>query len=587
MWYWLLFCPDKVSLCNFCCVCLFRSCFGIAAISMDVYDVRGEMENGKKRKICGTQLWKRREAEVTAQLAVTMEENVGLHRLLKQQKDLVDDKVHLLEQKKHKMKELRRQLRSRKSRVMELEAEKYFLAGDLHEKSIVETELRDKLAKTEEKVTEAKNNGKRKLWKSQHKTKLAVLKAFEWEETTANALFLRAVCAFWEVCSSSYNVEHELDHKTRMSQKDRMAVWKEITLTGWGGKLRMELEKDFMKSKRFCPMRLARESDVQSRFSVSAAREIGHCDPSRKKYERGLIPSDTTCRRVMNVVYNVAEQIGFSSFPVEENGNVWCWGDAEGLFTKGVNRYVYEVFCKIDPECEMAPQNKPWLVPLTGDLARVSFRGKSITRLPSQTLTGKTINQSSHMYTPAMAGYKDEKDMMPYFDEFVGAFETIKERGFCVVDDKKYNVNIKPVVVADMAFEHKYLERGGGSATTTCFCMFCSNTCHLRHKGYPGGCQKCRKSNCVYDAVTGVQQCKHHNVCTEDFLKGEEERFEDLTCRVCPNIPKSKLPVWESVAALRMECVMRCSTDEDRASLKKKTTAAQLEKWLLTKCRRK
>ena len=58
--------------------------------------MRGEMENGKKRKICGTQLWKRREAEVTAQLAVTMEENVGLHRLLKQQKDLVDDKVHLL-----------------------------------------------------------------------------------------------------------------------------------------------------------------------------------------------------------------------------------------------------------------------------------------------------------------------------------------------------------------------------------------------------------------------------------------------------------------------------------------------------------
>ena len=69
-------------------------------------------------------------------------------------------------------------------------------------------------------------------------------------------------------------------------------------------------------------------------------------------------------------------------------------------------------------------------------------------------------------------------------------------------------------------------------------------------------------------------------------MKGEEERFEDLTCRVCPNIPKSKLPVWESVAALRMECVMRCSTDDDMATLKKKTTAAQLEKWLLTKCRR-
>jgi hypothetical protein len=50
-----------------------------------------------------------------------------------------------------------------------------------------------------------------------------------------------------------------------------MMIWKEITLTGWGGKLRIELEKDFIKSKRYCPIRLARASDVQSRFNVSAA----------------------------------------------------------------------------------------------------------------------------------------------------------------------------------------------------------------------------------------------------------------------------------------------------------------------------
>ena len=55
--------------------------------------------------------------------------------------------MHKLEQKKQKLKELRHRLRIRKSRVEELEAEKYFLAGDLHEKSIVEKELRDKLAK--------------------------------------------------------------------------------------------------------------------------------------------------------------------------------------------------------------------------------------------------------------------------------------------------------------------------------------------------------------------------------------------------------------------------------------------------------
>ena len=69
--------------------------------------------------------------------------------------------------------------------------------------------------------------------------------------------------------------DHELDHEKRMSQKDRMMIWKEITLTGWGGKLRIELEKDFIKSTRYCPIRLARASDVQSTFNVSAAtREI-------------------------------------------------------------------------------------------------------------------------------------------------------------------------------------------------------------------------------------------------------------------------------------------------------------------------
>ncbi len=124
-------------------------------------------------------------------------------------------------------------------------------------------------------------------------------------------------------------------------------------------------------------------------------------------------------------------------------------------------------------------------------------------RLPSQNLTGKTMNQSRHMYTPAMAGYKDEASIMPLFEEFVQAFRVIEERGYCVVDNKEYKVNIHTFVVADMAFEHKYLGRGGGSGSTTRFCMFCSNPCHFRHKGYPGGCWKCRKLGIVYDAETG------------------------------------------------------------------------------------
>ncbi len=98
-------------------------------------------------------------------------------------------------------------------------------------------------------------------------------------------------------------------------------------------------------------------------------------------------------------------QIGFSSFPV--HGNVWCWGEADGRFTNGVNRYLYEVCWKIDPHSEMAPKDDPWLLPVMGDLTRVSFRGKAITMcgmkqadaiLPSQKETGKTMNQVRHMY---------------------------------------------------------------------------------------------------------------------------------------------------------------------------------------------
>ena len=367
-------------------------------------------------------------------------------------------------------------------------------------------------------------------------------------------------------------------------------------MNGWAGKLGVELEKEFIRSKRYCPIQMACASDVNCTFNVRAASDIAKCDLSRKKYERGLLPSDQTCRRVMQCVYNGAVQIGFSSFPVHENGNIWCWGDADGRFTNGVNRYVYEVYCKLDPNCELAPDDDPWLIPVTGDLTRVSFRGTAVTmcgvkqadaRLPSQQEKGKTMNQSPHMYVPALAGYADEKRMMPYFDEFVAAFREIEKRGYCVVNNEQFSVNIRSFVVGDLAFEQKYLGRGGGSFKTIRFCTMCSNTCHFRHKGYPGGCLKHRQLGKVYDEDTGVQTCLCHDVCTPAFLKWEKERFEDLSQRVATRIPMSKIPPWESVGALRGECVKRCVTPQDRQRVNKMTTEAQMQRWLLSKSRRK
>jgi hypothetical protein len=170
-----------------------------------------------------------------------------------------------------------------------------------------------------------------------------------------------------------------------------------------------------MRRKRYCAIKMSKALDMESKFNVKVSTDIQYCDPCRKKYSRGLLPpSDRTCRRIIQQrVYSAAEKIEFASFPVEQEGNIWCWGDENGdNFTKGVNCYVYEVYQKTAMNASVTESN-PWIIPLTGDLARVSLRGKGIPmcgvkeadpHLPSQFLTGKTMNQSKNLYTLAVAG---------------------------------------------------------------------------------------------------------------------------------------------------------------------------------------
>jgi hypothetical protein len=43
--------------------------------------------------------------------------------------------------------------------------------------------------------------------------------------------------------------DDDSNRKQRISQRDRFQIWKELTLDGWGGKMRLELEKEFFKVK--------------------------------------------------------------------------------------------------------------------------------------------------------------------------------------------------------------------------------------------------------------------------------------------------------------------------------------------------
>jgi hypothetical protein len=84
----------------------------------------------------------------------------------------------------------------------------------------------------------------------------------------------------------------------------------------------------------------------------------------------------------------------------------------------------------------------------------------------------------------------------------------------------------------------------------------------------------------VYDEATGVQKCRHHDVCDADFLKWQKERLQYLLENVAPRIPKTALPFYENTEGLRKECLRRCSNNKESNEVHKKKSVAQLEKWL-------
>jgi hypothetical protein len=431
-----------------------------------------------------------------------------------------------------------------------------------------------------DRVEKADNYARRR---SVRDNKKAVLQAFGWKLSKVNPTLLQAACGFWNATI----IECTEGGQSRASFKRRMDLWIDLTTHAFNGLALKAMEKQFYERAKFNVVEICRKGDCESQFNAGALQSMSNCQTGKKKYDRGLLCSDSTLRRMQKKVHGLAERLGFSSLPIEEKGNVWCWGDAQGNFVTAVNRYVYEIYVKA--RCPLVTREDPWMIPITGDLARVNFRGKAITmggpkradpRLPCQQKTMKTSNQSREMYTPAVAGYVDEGHIMPYFKAMVAAFDAIEEQGYCVVDGISHTVYICVVVGADMAFLHKYTGRGGGSHASTHFCFLCSIPRKSRAEGYPGGCLKCRKLGIVYDETTGCQKCGHHDVCCGDFLKWQTERVLYLTENVLPRIPKSARPFYENKDALKIECLKRCDNDAETREVHKKKTIGALEKWL-------
>ena len=82
---------------------------------------------------------------------------------------------------------------------------------------------------------------------------------------------------------------------------------------------------------------------------------------------------------------------------------------------------------------------------------------------------------------------------------------------------------------------------------------------------------------------SGEQVCRHWEPHTDEFSKWEAERYGWLEKNV--EIPASVLPAWNDRATLVEECLLR-SKNSDSTIVKKTTTMANLEKFLMGRCRK-
>jgi hypothetical protein len=470
--------------------------------------------------------------------------------------------------------------------------------------------LKETLLRQQAMLHEWKVNDKVQIRKTKrHDTysKKLLVKAFGRSECCVDSPLYHAVLGFMKgsqlqnqsVRRKDDWTEHEVTKlERRCMDKGRKTILAQMVTHMYDGEIMRDIDCALLKKKRFCTVTLARVSDMTSMFTASAVGCIAKCEGGKVKGEIGLLCGESTLRRTMDLVHDQAVQLGFSFMPSKEQGKVWCWGEGDNcILTKAINLYVKAIYC--DACCDGVSKANPFILPLSGDLVRTSTRGKVVTvmgpkqsdtRLVNQERTGKSMCQSSALYTPAVAGLATEGELMGYFDCMVKEFQKIETQGFCTVNGKEWEVHIKVVVVADLSFLHKYVKRGGSSHSATCFCMLCSAFRDFRHEGYAGGCRRCRTAGKAYGA-DGLQICRHHEVCTDEFLTWQNGRYAQLRVLV-PAIPLTKLPTWTTVAELRQECMERCvgvhACELETIARKSGTgtyTGQHLTDWILSYCR--
>jgi len=186
------------------------------------------------------------------------------------------------------------------------------------------------------------------------KIKIAVNEAFGSNAIPVDSTLFRAIYGFMEgsqeCCTENTwllddyverldNIEKERT-VTRATKCGRKTLLSQMVAFMYNGEVAKELEKNVLRKKRFSTIKLARVSDMNSSFNPSALGAIASCEGGKGKGEVGLLCGETTLRRCMDQVFQLAQRLGFYHLPLEYAGAIWCWGDETGLMRTAVHRYV-------------------------------------------------------------------------------------------------------------------------------------------------------------------------------------------------------------------------------------------------------
>ncbi len=92
----------------------------------------------------------------------------------------------------------------------------------------------------------------------------------------------------------------------RCMMKDRKKILHAMMTHMYDGYIVKEVERSVLKRKRFSTVNLACVSDMHSTFNASAVGSTAKCEGGKVKGEMGLLCSETTLRRTMDLVHDQA-----------------------------------------------------------------------------------------------------------------------------------------------------------------------------------------------------------------------------------------------------------------------------------------